>query len=394
LWSDGGNWSLLHVPKANEDAVFTTVTPGSGDNCLWTGGTAPAGLFMFSTYPGTVTFNAAMEIGTDGLDLEGGNISQPVAGANLTVDGLFTWVAGNLNDSPVQNVVLVRGGGNITGNAARTAGDTLSVTSVANFQMTADLTFNNNAGISVSSSGVWSWTGNGNLATAGSGSITNSGGLFQVNPGNQVTVNSELPISNSSSSGSVQVLTGTFSISDPQNMNTPGINQTYGSTIIYSGATLNLAAGFRMVGGYLYTVGRPIATINGDVTVVGGEIDLNYNNPNATGNLSINGNFSIGYSATYVAKIDVGNQFVDQISTTGNIYIATGATLTVRTINIPQGGVPAGITTAIMTTARGSTISGDFDYKNLDFNDGSGGAWNTEIEERPNNGGYNYLIYS
>jgi hypothetical protein len=398
LWSDQGNWSLGHVPQGDEDAVFTTVSPGSGDSCLWTGGSAPLGLFMFSDYPGTVTFNAAMEIGTDGLDLEGGRISQPVAGVDLIIDGPFNWLAGMLNSSAQRNDVWANGGGTLRGSGDRTAGSNLIVSRLLSFQVTVDpmtgigsLTFVNNTGITIQSTGIWSWTGNGNLFTEGTGIISN-GGTFSFSVPNG-TATCQFPIQNTST---FTVGSGTLNVTGGGNG--PSVNQTGGRTILYQGTTLGVSSDLYLAAGYLYTNGNQVATINGNLDVAGGKIALGGLFPNpATGNLRLtgSGNLTIGSYGEYDANVDVGNQICSLISTSGDITLSPTSILRVTTFNIPQGGVPAGITAAILSTARGSTIFGDFDYKYLWFDDGSGGAWNTEVWDRGGPGrGFSYLVKS
>ena len=73
LWSDPQDWSLHHVPTSLEDPTFDAIY--TSDNCLWQGGVNPAGLNLDSNYGGTLKFNAAMEVGADGMNLAGGNIS-------------------------------------------------------------------------------------------------------------------------------------------------------------------------------------------------------------------------------------------------------------------------------------------------------------------------------
>jgi hypothetical protein len=395
LWSDDGNWSLLHVPTSQEDAVFTSVKPGSIDNCLYTGGSGPAGLFIFSNYPNTITFNAAMEIGNDGLDMEGGNIAQPVAGADITVDGLFHWVAGMLNTSAQRNNVFVNGSGIIEGTANRTTGSLLQITGLAQFRSTGDLSFVNNAGMNIQSAGTWSWTGTGNLDVDGTGIITNNGTFSAVIDGGGA-VGCALPIDNNGSSSTLRLARGTLNVTGV--FNGASVFQSVRTTILDQRTTLGVSSGMMVIGGNLYTNGNLAATINGDLSVSGAHIRLNaLSNAPAIGQLVLtgSGNLTIGFAGEFDAEVDAGNGICGGISASGNVTLGAGSILEVTTFNIPQGGVPANMTLALLSAARGSTMFGDFDYKSLAFNDGSGGSWQTEVWNRGAPGrGFTYLLKS
>jgi hypothetical protein len=227
------------------------------------------------------------------------------------------------------------------------------------------------------------------LFTEGSGIFSNNGSIA-VTPAPGTTVTSQLPIQNIANSASQSLSLGRFNVTGLTSG--ASIYQSYGRTIIDQGTTLGVSAGFMMVGGNLYTNGSGTATINGDRSVAGGQVVLNGLQNNAIGRLNLAGSGNLNlYGGTLVEKVDLFNLASDLITTSGNIEISVEATLQVNTFNIPQDGV-GNTSIAFMSTGRGSMIGGDFGFKFLDFNDGSGRVWNTQINQLPNNNGYAYLL--
>jgi hypothetical protein len=202
--------------------------------------------------------------------------------------------------------------------------------------------------------------------------LTNQGKLYKT-PGVTGAGNTELAIVNS----------GTFQLQNGGTLNIRGtdgsnyaFNQSAGTCELSNGSSLSVTGGgngFHMSGGNLWIDGATGATILGAVTIEGGVISLDHDNPNATGALQITGTLTLKGTAEYDAKIMcAGTLSADQISAAG-ITLAGTAKLKAISIDIPPGGVPAGKTwTILKATGTGNTIAGDFGVFVLDFNDGSG----------------------
>jgi hypothetical protein len=133
----------------------------------------------------------------------------------------------------------------------------------------------------------------------------------------------------------------------------------------------------------LYTYGSNAATINGNVTITGGSIQLGYDywwsicgQLNITGTLNMTG-------GTYYAKSSSQPLANDIITTTGNITLGGNAGLTAVSINLRDGQVLRNVIDTIMrTTGNNTMINGDFNAgnMNLGFGDGSGGAYTPRID--------------
>jgi hypothetical protein len=384
LWADKLDWSLGHVPQSNEDVLFTTTNPGSGDNCLWAGGTSPAGLFMAANYPGTVTFNAAMEVGIDGMTLDGGKVYQSAAGSTLTVDGAFEMSAGTLNSNTTQSTVTLNDGG-VLGGASLYIGSTMNLASGdVSLATTGTVSFLNNAGIVIQSSGglVWS-SAQGNIRTAGTGSISNSGN-FRADIGAGNTVVCELPIVNQAAAAYLRVLSGTINFTG--RVNGSSVSQSLGRTIIDGGAEMGAPSGYAMSGGnlYTYTGNNTRAVIAGNVSVTGGEIVLKADDAFNCGTLMILGTFEMTNGNLNIKVQSNVNSVCDAIGVAGNITL--GGTATVSTEWIGTGEVPANADWTFLSTVTSPTrINGDFNrgFSDFGYHDGTGGTWVPGIDNDP-----------
>jgi hypothetical protein len=324
------------------------------------------------------------------MTMNGGKISQPDAGDTLTVDGLFNWGAGVLNTSAVLSTVTLQGGGTFTGGSGSlTTGSNLVIPSAVNSNLQGTgLYFNNNAGITIQNTGQLTASSPATLYTNGSGIIDNSGTFsvnYTVGGGSTPPVTSQLPFHNNAGS-TLQVVSGTFNVtgSDASGI---GISQSGGRTIIYASNAnyLQASSGYQMSGGFLYTYGAGTGNLWANVTISGGEIDLNANNPTSVGILNIEGYLSLN-AGTYVAKVNASMPGVSDCIQAGNISISNPATLTVTTFNYPQGGIPNGRRYTILQVFGSSTITGnpDFGTRNLAYN---GGQWVPGITNVRNQGG-------
>jgi hypothetical protein len=392
LWSDNLNWSLFHVPTTSEDAVFDGGVYGTSDNCTWASGNPiPQGVFIHNNYGGTLKINFAAEIGTDGLDMEGGSISQSAAGSTLTVDGPFTWTAGTLNSNSVLSTVTLQGGGTITGGSGSlVTGSTLVIPSAVNYNLQGTgLYFNNNAGVTIQSSGRLTWdrlnfdSPAGSLLTSGSGYISNSG-TISVSPGHGGSFTSQLPIENGANGSILEVgVSATLNVTGARSG--VSVNQSSGSVIL-DGGTLVASSGLSVSGGQLETSTDSPGFITGSVTVSGsGQILMNTTYNTFAGQLIIRGTLSMEAGFLRVIINPFNNGGYQQIQVIGgDINLGSEAILDIVTLNPNNLQVPGGFDARILSTRATYVIDGDFGtFEGLPFNDGSGGAWTPSEEHNP-----------
>jgi hypothetical protein len=387
-WSDDLNWSLKHVPTSFENAIFDSVA-GSSDNCNWSGGSAPGGIVVHANYPGTVTYNAAMEVGINGVELDGGNFSQPAVGDTLTIDGPFNWTGGNLNTSGVLSTVTVQGGGTMSGGGGSVSSFSSIIVPQNTFYMSASSrTFNGSAGITIQNGGTLIWNAPGTFVNNGTGYISNAGTIY-VNPGFAETCTSQLPIVNNANSSILQVggADGLRTLVVAGARSGASVNQTAGVTILHNGSILEVSSVLAISGGELDTYGPASASITGNVSVEGSaQIYLNKTDSLGTGALSITGSLNMT-GGTLNVKIDPFNEVYDSITTTGNITLGGNPVLNITTINPNNEQVPAGFEAEYLSTSAGSSINGGdtWNYQGLAFN---GGSWGHGVEHTPQGDDY------
>lgn len=114
--TDARNWwegaSEATSPPTTGDTLYfgSTALPNQqwrANNCDGLTGSF-AGVWVLSSYTGTVTFGGSLSAGT--FDLEGGAVSQPTTSTDLTVTSTFTWTGGTLNSSANLANVNISGG--------------------------------------------------------------------------------------------------------------------------------------------------------------------------------------------------------------------------------------------------------------------------------------------
>jgi hypothetical protein len=342
------NWSMGYVPVAGDDVVFGTPpdieTFGGGGggglvNC--DGMHAPAGGGVYNSvtlrpdYGATVTLSSGFTTGA--LVLEGGAISQPSAGTDITVAGgysgifpaAFTWTGGTLNSSSYTSTVYIRGDGNIApaNDGTITTGSTLEFVGTEQVPTTTTvhpgtIQFDNAAGAVVGAFATLkarTFT-EGDIigltvhqAGATSIQIQSNGTLWIIGPG---TYNSNLRVINS----------GLFKITGSALATLTGGNATQFDYVqgavdsklhIENGSTLDVPHGMEMTNGSVYLLMNPNlpasqqnATIYGTFNMGGGAIVFAPPIPIGTavvyGTFTVNGNVN-WTGGTYRPNIDYAN---------------------------------------------------------------------------------------
>ncbi|HVS35595.1 MAG TPA: hypothetical protein VMS17_08435 [Gemmataceae bacterium] len=215
----------------------------------------------------------------------------------------------------------------------------------------------------------------GEFLTSGTGEIQNRGTLEKT--AGTLDARTDLPIVNIG--GDFQLQDGKLNITGSDGNGS--FDQTSGTTDLWEGTTLMVHSGYDMQGGVLWTEGASgsTATINGDVNIIGGVVNLLHNTQTETGILSVTGNLKIQYNGEYDAKIDSTNLTADKISVNGTVTLGgtTGGNSTLKTvsINLNNGKVAVGQQWNILSSGS-ANINGDFDSFILDFNDGTGKKYN------------------
>ena len=240
---------------------------------------------------------------------------------------------------------------------------------------TGNLTFNDNAGITLSGAAVFNWESAANIVTTGTGMFQNNGGfLVKSALSGNAKVTSDLPYVNNDAHAYLTVQQGTLSFDKAGATNGVSVLQNSGTITIgvdnVRGATLEVDNGLTMNGGVLTTATGFTSNIaTGDVKVHGGTVTIG---DGGIAELDCDG-FVTMDGGTYQVAVDANKITEDLWISTKGFLIGNTATLTVNTIAYPVGGkVPPGKLWVIMATGAKNNITGDFGTKNVNFNDGSG----------------------
>jgi hypothetical protein len=430
-WSNPSIWlntdTMQHtVPTSSDDVTLTS------NYSVQAGGTGLAvhSLKLDSNYTGALELWGALNVNpngdsTGGLEVDNGTLDQP-GGANapVNVQGFFNWSAGLLNNSGVHAALnLLNGTATLTGNNLSTGSDITvqngsfiwsgnvldSITTLSTLHLIADntvhvigdpvtgnkatgvnfdingtevsnevsgtWTFNKNAGISLSNAATFEWnTNTGSIATSGTGIIMNSGGIFSKTTNSGTGVAScGLPYVNNDPTAGLFVYAGTLKFTGAGATNGVSVLQNSGDVYLES-ATLEVDHGLTMNNGMLETSGNCDITGGDVVRVHGGRVTIDEDSGTAA--LYCDGAVTMD-GGEYLATVDETNDRSDLWYAAKGFTIGGTATLTVKTVNILDGGLPPGRSYTILQTLQ--TIVGDFATKNLAMNDGSGNSFTTSV---------------
>jgi YD repeat-containing protein len=315
-WDTAGNWSLGHVPTANEDAVINesgnfTITHNSNVNDS-VHSLISNQAFTFSA--GTLVVVTTTEVDNtftlQGGTLQGGTVHSGSGGqgmtivygtlSNTTVDANVQLGGGTLNDVIVNGNVQVANNG--YGNATVTNGLVLNGT--ANVASSAGLVFADTESFGGTGTVVLQ-TGTSNLAvsgttttlTIGSGiTIDGQNGATLTNSGNQCVLNNQGTIE-SNVSGSTLTISGAF-------------------TLVNSGTLKATNGGTLSVGPNSWYGTGVLESDSGSTFNIGGT----YNNTNATLTLSGTGTFDITAGNTTTGTFEGGTLTVPATTTVDLFY--------------------------------------------------------------------------
>jgi hypothetical protein len=409
------NWSLGSVPVAGDDIVFGSPHEGGslmdplGDlpyNCVGMHGD-PAGPYnsvtLDATYGGIVILSGGFS--TKAFNLEGGTIDQPSGGTDVTVIGNpsitsenenllgslpahFTWVGGTLNSAPNEanvnilssgSVTLQAGGtllcgsalyfGSSTGQAVTTtvSGDgTLNFTDgspitidanhtlIVATQAGAEAKFSGPEGSYVDGKAKIELKQFGGLTVSGAGAWKAENRKFE-NHGGTMTIKD----------GATAVF-GSNAAQQPQGPLVTDVKQFAAASAridIESGSTLKSTWGaVEINGGWLRAeakVAGGVSTIECKQLNVAGDTHIRI--MTNMGKLLVKGGNFAWIGGTFLCKVDcAGNGVADQIQVGEEndryaMQVGGTATIQLRQINLPAGGLPANFRVEVIKAWAGIT---------------------------------------
>ncbi len=359
-----GDDSGLH----NADCWITPASGGGGG-----GASAPRGrlgpLDPTTNFVSSITVNPSyggtvfvgLNISLNGFTLNGGAISQFLGvGASDITTSSFNWSAGILNNAVVKAVLnIVSGSGSITGGDL-TCGDDLNLNGFRlQLNNTGDLTFNNNAGISLSNDSYFDWTSTTNIVSTGSGIILNSDGtLWKATTIAEALVKCDLPYVNNGSRAGLMINRGTLAFTRAGPTNGVSVLQNDGAVILgidgARGATLQVNQGFTMNGGRLDAASGFTSYITiGDVKVHGGLVRVG---ETGWGALTCAGDVTMD-GGTYLPIVDFRANKAS-LWKAKSFGILFNAQLRVSSLNIPDP-IPT-VPFHILETTAVNKITGNF----------------------------------
>ncbi|MDB5309723.1 MAG: hypothetical protein JWO38_3925 [Gemmataceae bacterium] len=288
-WQGAGPTGL---PSAGDNVYFGTY---GSDDCQGFSGSYRT-VILNSVYTGKVTLSGALNVGTFGLS--GGEISQPVAGTDITVTRVsgmappevpgFTWHGGILNGSTNAANLTVDNGTALISDGTLSTADTLKIVNntTATFQ-NVGITFKAGTGLLVSASAVTIAAQNNNVTftsgTSGTSDLMNwitAGGSITVTGPKNWSANG-VPLKNDGGTFTVQGgATASFVGSVGTGAVAGSVLQTAtagGVMLIENGSTVQVDHGVYLAGGKLST--KPVgsgaqqdAKITGNLTVAGADV--------------------------------------------------------------------------------------------------------------------------
>ena len=396
-WNNPNNWlggAGPNGPTGSDDVKFDGAY--STANCTFTGAGLTSqdimanSITLTGSYTGTLHLAQPFpaNVGPGGISEANGDIEQET-GQPINDGGDYNWTGGNLNpNSPfLADLNLTNGKNfNLSSNQDETTGTNINLkkspTGGAGATGTISLpghtlTFNKDAGINIEDTCTLNLV-DGTLATNRFGTITNAGTL-QKTAGTADFV-SALPIANSKM---FQLQAGVLKITGNMGTGQYSFEQTAGTTDLWDGSYLKLTANFHQVAGNFWEEGSSAflsAGVDSSSNIVfdGGVINLNHNNQQGTGSLSVpRGKLKIQGTTEWDCKLncDPDNIAWDQISVSaGSLTLGGGQTkLVAQGFNIPGAGVPEMREWDILQCIN--AIGGDFGSTVLDFHDGTLGKW-------------------
>jgi hypothetical protein len=346
-WSTTSYWSIGSLPGAGDDVTIpsgTTVTHSTGSDSIHR--LTVQGSLVISG--GTLSVGATSTAAN--LTLSGGTLTG--AGA-ITVSGSFSWSGGVQSGS---GSMTISSSATFTLNSSSSAltlsGRTVNNAGTANWTGSGALQLN--AGASWNNSGLFNAQNNASITTSSSATFSNSGTFRKSVGTGSTTFGSGASFTNT---GQVDLQTGTLSLGAGSSSGTMslasgttlsftgGFTLTNASTITGSGSVV-FSSGTNTLGGSITASSVTIqsgATVSGSATITSSVTNsgtIYIGGPGATGQLTINGNFtqtSQGILNMEIAGLTAATQF-DQLAISGTATLA--GTLNVQLLNgfIPVSG--------------------------------------------------------
>ncbi|MDB5313552.1 MAG: hypothetical protein JWO38_7754 [Gemmataceae bacterium] len=396
FWTDNGgdfqasnaaNWQgagPTGLPSAGDNISFGNYGNKGTDECQGFSGSYRT-VMLNSSYTGKVTLSGSLSVGT--LGLNGGVISQPVGGTDITVTRIsgmspyevpgFSWSGGTLNDTAhAANLTVIAGTALIDpqGGTLKT-GSTLSFTggTTGTFNPGA-VEFANDAGINVDAASTVSSTGTGAAPVQLKLKLGANGAILSAGTFNAAGITSDLPITITGGTMTVYGGTASFAGNVKQANGTPlssSILQTGGTIVIDNGWSLTSAKNIELDGGKLSTrattngIQLPAMVTAGTLFVDGADIvisDPTYSTGvtgHQFGTLKVTGDIE-WTGGTYRPFVDgtANSVTTDLWTCTGTFTIdgtvkqgQTGAKYGPVDVNSPPGGPGIGRTWAILTAS-------------------------------------------
>jgi hypothetical protein len=139
-----------------------------------------------------------------------------------------------------------------------------------------DVTFNNNAGVTVETGGTFLINSFHNItAPPNSTGVILNQGMVQDDGTGALAIKVDLPLINNTQTATLQVTASTLEFTQAGQQTAQSVQQNNGKIILQSGASLNADKGLTMKAGDLWTYGAGTCTIGGGtVTISGGEVTI------------------------------------------------------------------------------------------------------------------------